>query len=480
MGFSLLWYDLETFGRHPQWDRIAQFAAIRTDDAFEPVGEPLVAYCRLSPDYVPHPDACLITGITPQQVHERGSSEREFAAFLHEQMMVPATCAVGYNSLRFDDEFVRALFYRCFYDPYRREYKGGNSRWDVIDLMRMCHDLRPEGMEWVYDERGVPVFKLETLAAANGITHTQAHDALSDVEATIGLARLVRERNPRLFKYYFSLRKKEEVRRRLNLQKMEPVLHTSGMFSSQNGCTSIVIPLSVNPRNANEIIAYDLRHDPSDWLDASAQEIRRRVFTRSEELGDTARIPFKGIHINRSPALSPLSTLGSERALALGLDIDRCLHHAQLIRERTDILQRIRTVYDERPARTHDDPDLQIYSGDFFPDEDREEFAQIRAMSPEQLKTSPPRLYDRRGPEMLWRYVARNFPDSLTPGEQARWKSFCASRILTPEPDGAIDIGTFQRDVQNRLSRVDTPAEDKIVLKALVEYGAWLEQQVLR
>jgi exodeoxyribonuclease-1 len=294
------------------------------------------------------------------------------------------------------------------------------------------------------------------------------------------LARLVQKTNPRLFKYYFGLRRKDEVRRRLNLQRMDPVLHTSGMWSSPNGCTTVVIPLSVNPKQTNEIIVYDLRHDPTDWLDADPAEIRRRVFSRKEELGDDERIPLRGIHINRSPAISPLGTLPAERASHLGLDVDKCLHHAQLIRERTDIVQRIRAVYSERPGRVYDDPDLQIYSGDFFPDEDKEEFAQIRAMSPEQLKNNPPRLYDRRAPEMLWRYVARNFPDSLTPGEQARWKSFCAARILTPEPDGAIDIGTFQRDVRNRLSRIDTPAEEKVILKQLLEYGNDLEREILR
>ncbi|MFW6292810.1 MAG: exodeoxyribonuclease I, partial [Spirochaetota bacterium] len=172
MPFTLLWYDLETFGRHPQWDRIAQFAAIRTNDRFEEVGEPTVAWCRLTPDYVPHPDACLITGITPQTVQERGVSEREFAGLVHDQMIAPSTCSVGYNSIRFDDEFVRALFYRNFYDPYRREYAENNSRWDIIDLMRMCHDLRPDGIEWLYDDRGVPVFRLEEIAKANGIEHT--------------------------------------------------------------------------------------------------------------------------------------------------------------------------------------------------------------------------------------------------------------------------------------------------------------------
>jgi exodeoxyribonuclease I len=479
MPFTLLWYDLETFGRHPQWDRIAQFASIRTDDRFEEIGEPTVAWCRLTPDYVPHPDACLITGITPQTVQERGVAEREFARIVHEQMITPSTCSVGFNSIRFDDEFVRALFYRNFYDPYRREYAENNSRWDILDLMRMCHDLRPDGIEWLRDDRGVPVFRLEELARANGIEHDQAHDALSDVRATIGLAKLVHRVNRKLFRYYFKLRRKDEVRRMLNLQQMEPVLHTSGMFSSPAGCTSIVVPLSVAPENGNEIIAYDLRRDPSDWLDASVEEIRRRVFTKQAELAHEERIPLKGIRINRSPAIAPLSTLTGERASELGIDVERCLEHARLIRERTDLVRRIRAVYADRPRHAHRDPDLQIYSGDFFPDEDREEFEQIRTMPPEELKTNPPRLFDPRGPEMLWRYIARNYPDSLTEEEREKWRSFCATRILTPEPDGAIDIGTFKRDVANRLSRIDTPARDKVILKRLLEYGAELEETVL-
>lgn len=479
MPFSLLWYDLETFGRHPQWDRVAQFAAVRTDDGFNQLEDPVVAFCRLTPDYVPHPDASLITGITPQTVQERGSNERDFAELIHDEMIRPATCTVGYNSIRFDDEFIRALLYRNFYDPYRREYENGNSRWDIIDLMRMFHDLRPEGIEWLRDERGVPLFKLELLAAANGIAHEQAHDALSDVRATIGLAQLAKKRNPRLFKYYFSLRKKEEVRRRLNLQNMEPVLHTSGMFSSPAGCTSLVIPISVAPKNANEIVCYDLREDPSDWLDADAETIRKRVSTRASELGSEGRIGLKSIHINRSPAIAPVATVEESRLNALELDLDACMRHAELIRSRPDLIQRVRNAFGAHPGRAYRDPDLQIYSGDFFPDEDRQEFEEIRTAHPEALKDDPPRLYDQRAPEMLWRYVARNFPEILTPEEAARWRSFCASRILTPEAEGAVDIGTFLRDVENRLSRVDTPARDKVILKALLEYGKGLEHEVL-
>ncbi|MGM0675769.1 MAG: exodeoxyribonuclease I, partial [Spirochaetota bacterium] len=272
MAASLLWYDLETFGTHPQWDRIAQFAAVRTNEHFEQLEEPVLSYCRLSPDYLPHPDACLKTGITPQQVNEWGVSERAFAAVVHEQMIRPGTTTAGFNTIRFDDEFIRALFYRNFYDPYRREYENGNSRWDTIDLLRMAHDLRPEGIEWVHDEEGKPVFQLEELTRANGIEHTDAHDALADVRATIALAKLVYEAQPKLLRFYFKLRKKDGVRAYLSLQKSEPVVHTSAMFTSPNGCTSLVLPVSAHPRQTNVVIAYDLRRDPSDWLEEPAEE----------------------------------------------------------------------------------------------------------------------------------------------------------------------------------------------------------------
>ncbi len=479
MAASFLWYDLETFGRHPQWDRIAQFAAVRTDGGLVETAEPVVCYCRLSPDYLPDPESCLVTGITPDIVNERGVTERDFAATIHGQMIQPGTCSVGYNNIRFDDEFVRALFYRNFYDPYRREYEKGNSRWDIIDLLRMCRDLRPEGINWPTDHMGKPTFALESIAHANSIDPGSSHDARADVRTTIAVARLLKSAQPKLFDYYLGLRSKDEVRRRLKLQAMDPLLHTSGMFSSPAGCTTLIMPLSIRPENGNAIISYDLRHDPGDWLDEPIDEVKRRVFSRTEELGERERIPFKEVHINRCPAIAPRDTLGADRAAELGLDIDACLLHAEKLRRRPDIIQKIRRVYADPPKRRSEDPELQIYSGDFFPDEDRVEFEQIRESRPEEIKANPPMLYDARGPVLLRRYIARNFPESLDEQEWERWKSHCASRLLTPEPKNALDFDSFRRAIKNRLVRVDTPARDKVILKKLDEYASKLEAEVL-
>lgn len=479
MAASFLWYDLETFGLHKQWDRIAQFASVRTNVNLEEIEEPTNAYCRPSPDYLPDPQACLVSRITPQTVSSLGTCERDFSAIIYEQMIRPNTCTVGFNNIRFDDEFVRALFYRNFHDPYEREYRDGNSRWDVIDLLRMCHDLRPGGLRWVKDEDGVPVFKLEDLANANGIAPDRSHDALSDTRTTIALARLVLKNQPQLFRYYLELRDKNEVRRRLNLQQMEPVVHTSRMFRSKSGYTSIVIPLSVHPGRENVVITYDLRRDPDDWLKCDIEEIRRRVFTKADELDEGERIPFKSIHLNRCPAIAPLSTLSDERAGVLAIDLSRCLRNAEKLKTQKQILQKIREVYSLPTFIEFRDVDLQLYSGGFFIDADRLNFEHVRSQPPSSLIDSPPGFHDRRGSQLVWRYICRNFPDSLSAVNRERWRSHCATRLLTPEPPDVIGFGAYMERVKIMIAAIDTPAADKLLLKQLLDYGLSLEKSIL-
>ncbi|MBR4877153.1 MAG: exodeoxyribonuclease I, partial [Rhodocyclaceae bacterium] len=262
--YSFLWYDLETFGTDTRLDRIAQFAAIRTDAALNETGETHNLYCRPTDDYLPDPAACLVTGITPQHAHTHGLAEPAFARALYRAFAQPGTLGTGYNTLRFDDEFVRHLFWRNFIDPYAREWQNGCGRWDILDLIRCAHALRPEGIVWPQNEDGTPSLRLEHLSAANGLEHEAAHDALSDVRATIALARLVRQAQPRLFDYCLKLRNKQHVRAQLApLVGKAPFLHISGMYGYAHGNCAIVWPLAWHPCNQNELIVWDLREDPA-------------------------------------------------------------------------------------------------------------------------------------------------------------------------------------------------------------------------
>ncbi len=186
---TFFWFDYETWGVNPATDRPAQFAGVRPDQDCNISGAPVVIYCQIPNDYLPSPEAALITGITPQKTLRDGLPEPEFIRRIHQELSQPNTISLGYNNIRFDDEVTRYTLYRNFYDPYAWSWQNGNSRWDLLDVMRACYALRPDGINWPEDELGRPSFKLEKLSIANGIEHSNAHDAMADVIATIELAK---------------------------------------------------------------------------------------------------------------------------------------------------------------------------------------------------------------------------------------------------------------------------------------------------
>lgn len=467
---TLFWHDYETTGADPRRDRIAQFAGLRTDLELEPVGEPVMVYCRPAPDVLPHPEACLITGITPQQMERDGLIEAEFAAIVQDELGAPGTCGVGYNSLRFDDEFTRHLLYRNFHDPYEREWKDGNSRWDLIDLVRMCHALRPDGIEWPLREDGTPSFRLEDLARANGLGHARAHDALSDVEATIALARLVRDRQRKLFDYHFALRRKQRAFELLDVAHMTPVVHVSSRYPASRGCLAIVAPLAAHATNANGVIVFDLDADPTPLAELDAEAIAERVFARREDLPeDIERIPLKLVHANRSPALAPLSVLKTVDTARIGLDVERAQRNLERLRGIDGLAAKLRRVFAGEPAPAATlDPELALYAG-FIPDADRRTLREVRSALPEQLAASPPPFRDPRYAELLFRYRARNWPQSLSREDEERWSAFREARLNKDTP---LTTLTFERwfETIRALRDAATPAQH-VLLDALEAWG---------
>ncbi|MBX3689902.1 exodeoxyribonuclease I [Dokdonella sp.] len=442
MTASFLWHDYETTGTDPRRDRPAQFAALRTNAELEPVGDAVTLFCQPAPDILPHPQACLITGITPQRMQREGLIEAEFAARVHELMSTPQTCTVGYNSIRFDDEFTRNLFYRNFHDPYEREYKAGNSRWDLIDLARMCYALRPAGIEWPRHADGSPSFRLEDLARSNQIEQQRAHDALSDVLATIGLARLLRREQPRLFQFHFELRRKQRAFELLDVARMTPLVHVSSRYPASRGCLAVIAPIAMHPSQTNAVIVCDLDTDPSILLDLAADEIADRVFTPRVDLPDgIERIPLKLIHANKSPALAPLSVLRDVDHARIGLDLPRALAHAARLRAMGGVADKVRQVFSLADGRAEPpDPELAIYAG-FASDADKRLFRQVRGTPPTQLGQRRFSFADRRYDELLLRYRARNWPATLDAREAARWSEFRTRRL-----DTQTDLTTLTRE----------------------------------
>jgi exodeoxyribonuclease-1 len=472
--FTFFWHDYETFGGVPRRDRPAQFAGIRTDADLNEIDAPAMHYCRPAPDYLPEPEACLLTGITPQTCLERGVAEHAFAAAVEAQLARPGTVGVGYNSIRFDDEVTRFLFWRNLIDPYAREWQHGCGRWDVLDVLRCAWALRPGGIEWPRHDDGRPSFRLEHLAAANGLVHEAAHDALSDVRATIALARLLKTRQSKLWEFCLRLRRKEEVVKEMASAQNagRPLLHVSGMYGTERGCLAIVWPLAPHPTNRNEVIVWDLSADPAELRGLDVQALRQRLFGRPEELPPgVARLPIKTIHLNKSPVvIANLKTLAGDAAARWKLDVDLAYRHAESAARHAPLLAGMWPEVYRRPQSEGAAPvdvDEDLYGG-LLADGDRRTLQRLRTLGAHALAAARPALADPRLGELLWRYRARNFPDTLTDAERARWRAHCAARLH----DGAGGSQTLQAFF-DRVDALGESADERgqDILGALVDYA---------
>ncbi len=468
---TFVWHDYETFGTDTRRDRPAQFAAIRTDADLNEIGAPLMIYCRPANDYLPDPQSCLITGITPQLCLQKGLPEHEFAERIEAELALPGTIGVGYNTIRFDDEITRHMFWRNLIDPYAREWQNQCGRWDLLDVVRMTYALRPDGIHWPMVD-GKPSFRLEHLTKANGLAHEAAHDALSDVRATIALARLIRQHNPKLFDYALSLHKKERVAAELRLpataQTARPFLHVSGMFAAERGCLAVMWPLASHPTNKNELLAWDLAQDPAELAALKPDEIRQRLFTRQADLPEgVTRLPLKSVHLNKSPmVVGNLNTLSPAMAERWRMDLAQAARHAQAARELPDMSAIWAEVF-QRPREATSDVEQDLYGG-FVGNEDRRRLNRLRALPPEELARDGTGFDDGRLAELVWRYRARNFPQTLTPEDQERWEAHRQARLVEGEGGGLSFDALFER-----LDQLGAEADERgqQILEAVYDYA---------
>ena len=450
---------------NPKYDRIAQAAWIRTDMDLNMLGEGTVMYCKLSPDYLPNPESCLITHITPQEANEKGVCEADFARALHKELMVPGTIAVGFNNVHFDDEAIRSLLYRNLYDPYEREWGEGRSRWDLINLVRATCDLRPEGMVFttLNPETNAPSFKLTDLTDENNITQEGAHDALVDVKATLALARMIKEKQPALYKWAFNHRQKRQINEVIDVQRHMPFLSTQTAFVSEKGNTHPLLPLCYDPDKPNTLYCFDLLRDNPDTAKGTYQETG--IFR---------------LQVNRMPFVAPLSTLTPECEKRLGYTKKWVMDRASEVKFLKVLQEDSVLEAREEFAKTFNDPDLGIYDS-FVTMHDKGVLRSVRDLKPEEkLSTGEHRFDDTKYHKLLWRQVARNWPEALSDKDKDAWKSFCGLRLTAPPADTALTYDAYSRQVEELIQSTDTVQADRNVLFALRDYGKELYEKVLK
>lgn len=452
---TFLWHDYETFGLSPSADRPAQFAAIRTDENLNPIEKPLCLYCKPSMDTMPSPQSISITGITPQYCQEHGLIEAEFAKMIHKEMIREDTISVGYNSMRFDDEVSRFTFWRNFISPYDREFDNGCSRFDLFPLVVATWALRPEGINWPMAEgENHPTFRLEKLSAANGLAHEHAHDALSDVQATIEMARLIRDKQPKLWEFALRNRFKNSIIQMIQSEK--PLLWVSPVHGAERGYIRLVRVLGTLPGRANHVLMWDLSYDPTELLTLSAQDIRDRSFVRQEDLPEGKdRLPIYVCKINQAPFIvNHWGVLTEKRARDFGIDKAVALQHDEMLLPQIDKLQGLWSeAFEQGDDETMQTPDVDVslYSGGFASYNDKKLISLIGRLTPDALAQwahdGRIAFEDPRYDEMFFRFRARNWPETLTSEENERWQTLRQARLMEGA-GGARTLEVFAEEVE--------------------------------
>lgn len=432
---TFFFYDLETSGLNSRTQRIMQFAGQRTDENLKPVGDPVNVLVKLSDDILPEPYAITVTGITPQMTLSDGLTEPEFVKYISEEVFTPNTIAVGYNNVRFDDEFIRHTFWRNFYDPYEWAWSEGRGRWDVLDVVRLTRALRPDGIEWPVDDKGAPTNRLELLAKANKLVHTKAHDALSDVEALIALTQLIRDKQPQLFEYIFKLRSKKEVAKLVNLEDPKPFVYASGRYGKEHDFTTAVFPIAPGTK-PNSVLVYDLRYDPSTFLGATPQALASTLFADSElrKQDGFVPLPVKELVYTKCPAVAPLGVLDKTSQERLGLSLDTIEANYTLLTKNPTFSEAVRTAFEMRePYEPSTDVESQLYDG-FIPDGDKVKCLAVRNADVHGLADFHPNFTDDRLTELLLRYKARWFGESLAEDERLKWELYRKEKLESQLP----------------------------------------------
>lgn len=467
MDQTFFFYDLETSGLNPRHDRIMQFAGIRTDLDFNQIGEPYNILVKLNDDTLPEPDALMVTQITPQQTQADGYSEAEFAKLLMDEVFTPGTIATGFNSIRFDDEFIRTLFWRNFFDPYEWSWKDGRSRWDLLDVVRMTRALRPEGIIWP-EKDGVANNRLENLTKENGIDHFKAHDALSDVEALIAVTKLIKTKQPKLYDHLFAYKDKKMVQKLVNLDNKQPFVYVSGQYDAAFHKATVAFPLT-SGKNAN-VVVYDLRHDPTPFLEMSQQELHKILYASWEDRKKEGfvRLPVKELQYNRAPAVAPLGVLAQQDGWdRVGLTEQIITQNRAKLLSSPAFAENIRSLFENRPEyKKSTDPEAQLYDG-FVSQVDTLRIETVRNSKEQQLADLHPEFTDERLDPLLLHYKARNYPKSLAEDEAIAWESWRAQHVKAALPNFVTKLNAIAKDT-----------EDESKLFVLEELQLWAESIV--
>ena len=415
---AFVFYDTETTGLETAFDQILQFGAIRTDDDLNEV-ERINVRCRLLPHVVPSPGALLATGIRPATLVDPSlPSHYEAIQQIRAKLLEwsPAII-IGYNSLDFDENFLRQALFQTLHPTYLTN-TNGNVRGDVMRMVMATAIYAPNAISVPINDRGRDIFKLDQLAPANGFAHDHAHDAIADVEATIHMARLVRDRAPEIWDTMMGATRKQDVS---ELIMSEPMFaHTAVYHASPY--TYLVTCCGQNPQDNGQLAVFDLAFDPEPYLDNSVEELVG-VLEGSPK-------PIRSIRANAQPILMSSEHL-PDSAKAAGVDGAERQRRVEVIQGNPGFRERVGEALAARYADEPPSPHVEKRIYDGFPSSsDQALLQQIHEMPWEDRAAVVDQLEDDRLKEFGTRLIYFDQPEALPEAKRAELDDWRARRVL--------------------------------------------------
>lgn len=496
---TFLFMDYETFNRNPKGGRASQFASLRTDyflnidaDSAQNI------FCEQTIDNIPSPQAALITKITPQKIIKIKTgaiqlstssysfipqvyNEYWFTYHINKEMSKNHTCTLGYNSYKFDDEFTRNLLYRNLFDPYEREWKNYNSRFDVYYLVIATFVLKPHLLNFpnaidktskeplFHSKTGLPLpsFRLEELSVANGIHHINAHDAFSDVEATIGIMKKIKDGDETFFSEMFSFRKKSNVDIWLSNNKKQPFIHISQYYGKENYSLGVLFQIMTFNQ---EVLCLNIALDVTPLILLEGEDLKNHLFPNKDNGISSPKNIVKFRH-NQCPILANIKEYWHIFE-NLQIDTSTFRKNLDLIKNNIELLKiKLHPLYFKEfaPADPNTDSDLGIYNGFFSPDEVKQAKEVHIQIKENKFASFDYSEYSPRLKEMIFKIKARNFPFTLSPDEQNKWLLYSRNRVLDSNIGAELTLDQYYQEVEE-LNKSELSKEDKRVLNDIEEF----------
>jgi exodeoxyribonuclease-1 len=426
---TYLFYDIETTGLSKSFDQVLQFAAIRTDLNLQEL-ERYEYKIKLNPDVIPAPRA-LLTHRIRVDAALKGVPEVDAIRQIHALLNEPGTISVGYNTLGFDDEFLRFSFYRNLLPPYSHQFANQCKRMDLYPITVMYHLYKNEIIIWPVIEDRLSL-KLENINRANNFVQGRAHDAMVDVEITLALAkRFFQERE--IWDYisnYFCKTTDTERFQKLPVELMHADqshyhgLMILGKFGAKENYQAPVLYLGESAAYKNQNLW--LRLDTENLQLLAEDAIYDNTWVVRKKLGEP---PFI-----LPPAERFLKHLSPKR-LALAMANRKWLQQNPVLFQKIIDYHRA-FVY---PIFANTDIDASLYLNGFWTDAEAEFCRQFHRAAPAEKAIMTEKLTNPKLKTLAMRLLGRNYPDSMTPPLKENFEGYL-QQLNREENDSLVDF----------------------------------------